>query len=148
MPRIQDLRAREVIDSRGDPTIEVYCVLEDGSLGRAAIPSGVSTGTYEALELRDGGTRLGGKGVLKAITHVKGPIREKLLRLEATNQAEIDRILCELDGTENKARLGANALLAVSLAASRAVADSLKLPLYRHLGGLRTPRLPLPLLNL
>ena len=125
--RIRTLHAREVLDSRGQPTVEVDVVLADGSLGRAAVPSGASTGTHEALELRDGAARYGGKGVQKAIANVQGPITRALRGFDAGNQSRLDARLCELDGTANKSRLGANAILGVSLAAAKAVAVSRRL---------------------
>lgn len=147
--RIRTLHAREILDSRGQPTIEVDAILSDGSCGRAAVPSGASTGTHEALELRDTAkSRYGGKGVQRAVAHVHGPIARALKGCEATNQAALDRRLCELDGTPNKSRLGANAILGVSLAVAKAVANSRKLPLYRSLGGHRARVLPIPHMNI
>jgi enolase len=146
--RIEEITAREIIDSRGNPTIEVDVVLEDGSFGRAAIPSGASKGTYEALELRDGDPkRFHGRGVQQAVRNVVQEIAPVLIGLDATAQEKIDRALIELDGTPNKSRLGANAILGVSLATARAAADSLCLPFFRYLGGARAPRLPLPMMN-
>jgi enolase len=146
--RIKDVVAREILDSRGNPTIEVDVVLEGGILGRAAVPSGASTGSREALELRDGEPkRFGGKGVLKAIEHVERTIAPAIIGFEAVNQVFLDETMKDLDGTPNKAKLGANATLAVSMAAARAAADLLGLPLYRYLGGANTKVLPVPLLN-
>ncbi len=147
--RIRTLTAREVLDSRGTPTVEVDVLLTDGSLGRAAVPSGASTGTHEALELRDAAlTRYGGKGVGQAVRHVQGPIARALKGADAGQQAALDARLRELDGTPNKARLGANAILGVSLAAAKAVAASRGIPLYRSLGGSKARVLPVPLMNI
>src|SRR3989338_9267288 len=146
--RIRTLHAREVLDSRGQPTVEVDVVLADGSLGRAAVPSGASTGTHEALELRDGATRYGGKGVRKAIANVQGPITRALRGFDAGNQSRLDARLCELDGTASKSRPGPNAILGVSLAAAKAGAVSRRLPLYRSLGGTRARMLPIPQMNI
>jgi enolase len=147
MAKIKEIRAREVLDSRGNPTIQVDCILEDGSFGQAIVPSGASTGTYEALELRDGGDRYGGKGVLKAVQNIKEVIAPELKGREATDQSSIDKLLIELDGTENKSRLGANAILGVSIAVARAASISVGLPLYRYLGGTNSNTLPVPLMN-
>ena len=148
MTSIESLRGREVLDSRGNPTVEAEVALSDGALGRAAVPSGASTGEHEAVELRDGDARRYlGKGVGKAVENINGPIQKAVVGLNAADQALLDRRLIELDGTPNKSRLGANALLAVSLAASRAVAASLKLPLYRYLGGVHATLLPVPMMN-
>ncbi len=147
--RIRTLKAREVLDSRGQPTVEVDVILADGSQGRAAVPSGASTGTHEALELRDtASTRYGGKGVRAAVANVQGPIARAVKGLEASKQAALDARLCELDGTPNKAHLGANAILGVSLAAAKAVAHSRRLPLFRSLGGSRARVLPIPMMNI
>ena len=147
--RIRACAAREILDSRGQPTIEVDVRLTDGSLGRAAVPSGASTGTHEALELRDAGAkRYGGKGVLRAVANVRGPIARALKGFDAATQRKLDARLCELDGTPNKSRLGANAILGVSLAAAKAVAASRDLPLYQLLGGARARLLPVPLMNI
>jgi len=146
--RIRTLRAREILDSRGQPTVEVDVVLADGSLGRAAVPSGASTGTHEALELRDGGKRYGGKGVQKAVANVQGPLARALRGFDAARQSRLDGRLCELDGTANKSRFGANAILGVSLAAAKAAAVSRRLPLYRSLGNTRARVLPIPLMNI
>ena len=143
------LKAREVLDSRGQPTVEVDVVLSDGSCGRAAVPSGASTGSHEALELRDTtDKRYGGKGVLRAVANVQGPIARSLKGFDASQQARLDERLCALDGTPHKARLGANAILGVSLAAAKAIAESRGMPLYRSLGGTRARVLPIPLMNI
>ena len=147
MPAIQRILAREVLDSRGNPTVQVDCLLEDGSIGRATVPSGASTGKYEALELRDGDKRYGGKGVLKAVANVNGPIAQKLVGMEALDQWAVDRTLIEMDGTANKSNLGANAILGVSLAVAKAAAASLGLPLYRYIGGVQAHLLPVPFMN-
>jgi len=145
---ISAVKAREILDSRGNPTVEVDVVLEGGVVGRASVPSGASTGKYEALELRDGEKeRYGGKGVLKAVRNVNEEIAPKLVGMDATRQREIDKLLCELDGTENKSRLGANALLGVSLAVAKAAANSLGMPLYRYIGGVEARVLPCPFMN-
>jgi enolase len=145
---IVDVIAREILDSRGNPTIEADVVLESGTSGRAAVPSGASTGSKEAIELRDGDpARFGGKGVQKAVEHVNTEICEAIIGLDASEQAFIDRTLIELDGTENKARLGANAILAVSCAVAKAAAEESTLPLYRYLGGAREMALPVPQMN-
>jgi len=151
MPKIVYCRAREVLDSRGNPTLETEVALEDGSWGRAAVPSGASTGASEALELRDGDkNRFSGKGVLKAVKNVNDFIAPPLLskELDATSQAEIDQFLLELDGTDNKSKLGANAILGVSLAVCKAAAASCQLPLFRYIGGANAKVLPVPLMNL
>ncbi|MBM4198240.1 MAG: phosphopyruvate hydratase [Gammaproteobacteria bacterium] len=148
MSRIADIRAREVIDSRGNPTVEADVILASGAIGRAAVPSGASTGTREAVELRDGDQkRYLGKGVLKAVANVNGPIRRALLKRDAREQQEIDARLIALDGTENKSRLGANALLAVSLATAHAAADDADMALWRYLAGGRKPVMPVPMMN-
>jgi enolase len=145
---IVEIKGREILDSRGNPTIEVEVLCESGAFGRAAVPSGASTGEHEAVELRDGDdARYGGKGVMGAVDRVNGEIAEELLGLEAGDQTTIDRVLIELDGTENKSRLGANAMLGVSLACARAAADALGLPLYRYLGGPMARVLPVPMMN-
>ena len=144
---IEAIAAREILDSRGNPTLEVDCVLEHGGFGRAAVPSGASTGSREALELRDGEERYGGKGVRRAVTHVDDEIADELIGLDARDQALIDRLLIELDGTETKSRLGANAMLGVSLAVASAAADAAGLPLYAYLGGPGATVLPVPQLN-
>ena len=136
MTAIIDIIAREILDSRGNPTVEVDVMLEDGSLGRAAVPSGASTGAHEAVELRDGDkTRYGGKGVRKAVDAVNGEIFDAIGGMDAEDQVAIDETMIELDGTPNKARLGANAILGVSLAVAKAAADASGLPLYRYVGG-------------
>ena len=146
---IEAVLAREILDSRGNPTVEVEVLLSGGATGRAAIPSGASTGQREALELRDGDKkRYGGKGVTKAVAHVNGEIAEAIRGTDARDQAVLDRILIDLDGTENKGRLGANAILGVSLAAARAAAEASGLPLYRYLGGAGATTLPVPMMNL
>ncbi len=145
---IDHIEASEVLDSRGNPTVRVVVVLDDGAVGSAMVPSGASTGAYEAVELRDGGTRYGGKGVLKAVRNVNETIAEALADADASDQLLIDRILCELDGTPNKSRLGANAILGVSLAVARAAAASWGVPLYRYLGGPTARVLPVPMFNI
>ena len=147
--QIEDILGREILDSRGNPTVEVEVLLSGGATGRAGVPSGASTGEREALELRDGDkARYGGKGVRKAVAHVNGEIAEELKGADARDQTLIDRILIELDGTPNKGRLGANAILGVSLAIARASADASSLPLYRYLGGSGAGTLPVPMMNL
>ncbi|HEV2213059.1 MAG TPA: phosphopyruvate hydratase [Gammaproteobacteria bacterium] len=149
MAKIEDIRAREILDSRGNPTVEADVLLDDGNWGRAAVPSGASTGSREAVELRDGDKkRYGGKGVLKAVASVHGAIRKKLKGQMIDDQARLDRLLIELDGTENKSRLGANAILAVSLAAARAAANRKDVPLFQHLGGSKAVSLPVPMMNI
>jgi enolase len=149
MTVIIDVVGREILDSRGNPTVEVDVLLEDGSMGRAAVPSGASTGAHEAVELRDGDKgRYGGKGVLGAVEAVNGSICDALTGLRATDQIRIDRILCDLDGTPNKGRLGANAILGVSLATAKAAATSLGTPLYRYVGGVAARTLPVPMMNI
>ncbi len=148
MSSIYDVFAREVLDSRGNPTVEVEVILESGSMGRAIVPSGASTGEREALELRDGDTkRYKGKGVLKAVENVNEIIAPKLESLDALEQAYIDNLMIELDGTENKSNLGANAILGVSMAVARAAADFVGLPLYQYIGGIRARELPVPMMN-
>jgi len=148
-PQIIKCSGREILDSRGNPTVEAAVVLSDGSIGVASVPSGASTGIYEAVERRDGDpTRYGGKGVLGAVGSICKQISPEIVGCYAAEQSTVDRLLCELDGTENKAKLGANATLAVSLANSRACAASYKLPLYRHIGGSRAVRLPIPMMNI
>ena len=148
MTDIIDIIGREILDSRGNPTVEVDVILEDGSMGRAAVPSGASTGAHEAVELRDGDKkRYGGKGVTKAVEAVNGELFEALSGMEAENQIHIDRTMIELDGTENKGRLGANAILGVSLAVAKAAAEANTLPLYRYVGGTNAHVLPVPLMN-
>jgi enolase len=144
---IADIRAREILDSRGNPTVEAEVLLAGGAFGRAAAPSGASTGALEAIELRDGGTRFGGKGVSRAVNHVRDAIASALVGRDATEQERIDQVMLDLDGTDNKAKLGANAILAVSLAVARAAAAQVGLPLFRYLGGTSTRVLPVPCLN-
>ena len=149
MTAIIDIVAREILDSRGNPTVEVDVVLEDGSMGRAAVPSGASTGAHEAVELRDGDKgRYGGKGVLKAVQAVNDEIMNALGGMEAEDQVEIDETMIELDGTPNKSRLGANAILGVSLAVAKAAAEASGLPLYRYVGGTQARVLPVPMMNI
>ncbi|HVR76656.1 MAG TPA: phosphopyruvate hydratase [Planctomycetota bacterium] len=146
--RIERVRARQIFDSRGNPTVEVDVTLGDGSLGRAAVPSGASTGKFEAVELRDGGKAYLGKGVLKAAGNANGPIQKAVLGMDALEQGAVDRTMIELDGTENKSKLGANAILGVSMATARAAAVSRGVPLYAHLGGIAANRLPIPMMNI
>ena len=149
MTAILDIHARQILDSRGNPTVEVDVVLEDGSFGRAAVPSGASTGAYEAVEKRDGDmSKYMGKGVLQAIEAVNGPIFEALVELDAEEQENIDAVMIDLDGTDNKANLGANAILGVSLAVAKAAADARGLPLYRYVGGVNAHVLPVPMMNI
>ena len=148
MTAIIDITGREILDSRGNPTVEVDVRLDNGSMGRAAVPSGASTGAHEAVELRDGGKRYGGKGVEKAVAAVNGEIFDALGGMEAEDQPRLDRIMCALDGTPNKARLGANAILGVSLAIAKAAAESAGLPLYRYVGGANATVLPVPMMNI
>ena len=149
MSAIEDIQAREILDSRGNPTVEVDVLLEDGAFGRAAVPSGASTGAHEAVELRDGDTsRYGGKGVLQAIEAVNMDILDALVGADALDQAGLDQEMIDLDGTANKGRLGANAILGVSMATARAAADSVGLPLWRYLGGVHAHLLPTPMMNI
>ena len=149
MTAIVDVHARQILDSRGNPTVEVEVTLEDGSFGRAAVPSGASTGAHEAVEKRDGDkSRWLGKGVTQAVEAVKGEIAEAVVGMEAEDQPEIDMAMIELDGTENKSRLGANAILGVSLATAKAAADARSLPLYRYVGGVAAQLLPVPMMNI
>ncbi|MBZ9601721.1 phosphopyruvate hydratase [Phyllobacterium chamaecytisi] len=148
MTAIVDIIGREILDSRGNPTVEVDVVLEDGSMGRAAVPSGASTGAHEAVELRDGGTRYLGKGVEKAVDAVNGELFDAIGGMEAENQIHIDQTMIDLDGTPNKSRLGANAILGVSLAVAKAAAEASGLPLYRYLGGPSAHVLPVPMMNI
>ncbi|MGR4890900.1 phosphopyruvate hydratase [Sphingopyxis sp. LARHCG72] len=149
MTAIIDIHGREILDSRGNPTVEVDVLLEDGSFGRAAVPSGASTGAHEAVELRDGDkSRYLGKGVTKAVAAVNGDIAEALIGLDAEDQRELDQAMIDLDGTPNKSRLGANAILGVSLAAAKAAADARGLPLYRYVGGVSARTLPVPMMNI
>src|SRR4051812_14609777 len=145
---IQSIHAREILDSRGNPTLEVEAILADGATGRAAVPSGASTGAHEAVELRDGDKkRYLGKGVLQAVKNVNDTLAPKLLGMSATDQVGIDRLMLEIDHTPNKGKLGANAILGVSLAVAHAAAASVGLPLYRYLGGVNAKVLPVPLMN-
>ena len=148
MTAIADIHAREILDSRGNPTVEVEVTLDDGTIGRAAVPSGASTGAHEAIEKRDGGPRYGGRGVRQAVEAVNGEIFDALSGFEAADQLLIDRTLTKLDGTANKARLGANAILGVSLAAAKAAAADLGQPLYRYVGGVFARTLPVPMMNI
>ena len=149
MSTIIDIHAREILDSRGNPTVEVDVILEDGTMGRAAVPSGASTGAHEAVEKRDGDkTRYFGKGVLDACESVNGEIADALIGMDATEQVDIDEMMIELDGTDNKARLGANAILGVSLATAKAAADFCTQPLYRYIGGTSARILPVPMMNI
>ncbi len=148
MTAIADIIGREILDSRGNPTVEVDVVLEDGAQGRAAVPSGASTGAHEAIEKRDGGERFLGKGVQQAVDAVNSEIFDALQGMEATEQRRIDNALLMLDGTENKSRLGANAILGVSLAVAKAASQSLDLPLYRYLGGVNARVMPVPMMNI
>jgi enolase len=148
MSAIVDIVGREILDSRGNPTVECDVLLESGTMGRAAVPSGASTGSREAIELRDGDkSRYGGKGVLKAVEHINTEISESVLGLDASEQAFLDKTLIDLDGTDNKSRLGANATLAVSMAVARAAAEESGLPLYRYFGGMGGMQLPVPMMN-
>jgi enolase len=148
MTAIVDIVGREILDSRGNPTVEVDVHLESGAFGRAAVPSGASTGSYEAVELRDGGSRFGGKGVQQAVDAVNGEIFSVLSGMDADDQLAIDRMMIDLDGTPNKARLGANAILGVSLACAKAAADAVGMPLYRYVGGVSARTLPVPMMNI
>jgi len=148
MAAIIDIAGREILDSRGNPTVEVDVVLDDGSFGRASVPSGASTGAYEAVELRDGDKRYGGKGVQKAIEAVNGEIFDALSGMEAEEQVHIDQIMIDLDGTDNKERLGANSILGVSLAIAKAAAQAATQPLYRYVGGTNACTLPVPMMNI
>ena len=149
MTAILDIHARQIFDSRGNPTVEVDVTLEDGSFGRAAVPSGASTGAYEAVEKRDGDkSRYMGKGVLQAVAAVNDTIAEQLIGLDAEDQGEVDAAMIELDGTDNKSNLGANAILGVSLAVAKAAADARGLPLYRYVGGVSSHVLPVPMMNI
>lgn len=148
MKRIQEVRAREIVDSRGNPTVEADVILDGGAFGTAAVPSGASTGKFEALELRDGGKRYLGKGVLKAVGNVNDTIATLLAGQDASDLAALDRLMLEADGTENKEKLGANAILAVSLAAAKAAADADERPLYEKIGGSKAAMLPVPMMNI
>ena len=145
---IRDVYAREILDSRGNPTIEVEVLAGDHTVGRASVPSGASTGKFEAAELRDGGVRYQGKGVQRAVEHVNAHLANAVIWLNVFDQKEIDRVLCKTDGSVNKKNLGANALLGVSLAAAHAAANALRLPLYKYLGGVNAKRLPVPMMNI
>src|ERR1043165_2105741 len=148
MTAIVEVLAREILDSRGNPTVEADVLVESGAMGRAAVPSGGSTGAREAIELRDGDAqRFFGKGVLKAVEHVNTEICEAILGLDVSEQAHIDRVLIDLDGTENKSRLGANAILAVSVACAKAAAEETGLSLYRYFGGASPKKMPVPMMN-
>jgi enolase len=149
MSQIKKIHAREILDSRGNPTVEADVTLASGGVGRAAVPSGASTGEHEAVELRDGDPkRFGGQGVLRAVQNVNDVIADKIQGMDALDQAEVDRVLIELDGTPNKSKLGANAILSVSLATARAAANHERLPLYRYLGGINAHTLPVPMMNI
>lgn len=148
MTSISDICARQIFDSRGNPTVEVDVELDCGAFGRAAVPSGASTGAYEAVELRDGGKAYGGKGVKQAVGSVNGDIADALIGMDAEDQRRLDRIMCELDGSPNKSKLGANAILGVSLAVAKAAAVSSGLPLYRYIGGVNARVLPTPMMNI
>ncbi len=149
MSKIASIKAREILDSRGTPTVEVDVTLEDGSFGRAGVPSGASTGAHEAVELRDGdANRFNGKGVLKAVAAANGDLADAVKGMEATDQEAIDRKMIEVDGTENKGRCGANAVLGISLAVAKAAAESAKMPLYRYIGGEEAVTLPVPMMNI
>ena len=149
MTGIVDVIAREILDSRGNPTLEVEVLLESGVIGRAAVPSGASTGEHEAVELRDGDkNRYGGKGVLKAVDNVNEKIADDIIEMDAAEQVELDNYLIALDGTPNKSVLGANAILGVSLACAKAAAETLELPLYRYIGGVNAKTLPVPMMNI
>ncbi|MDP6685840.1 MAG: phosphopyruvate hydratase, partial [Candidatus Omnitrophota bacterium] len=146
---IKNIVGREILDSRGNPTVEVDVILESGAMGRAAVPSGASTGEHEAVELRDGDkSRYLGKGVLKAVSNVNGELKSSLKGKDAQDQVSLDKAMIALDGTENKSRFGANAILGVSMAAARAVASYKKIPLYRYLGGEKANILPVPMMNI
>jgi len=147
MSSIEQILGRQILDSRGNPTVEVEVELDSGALGRAAVPSGASTGQFEAVELRDGGAPFGGKGVTEAVGHVNGRIREAVIGLDALDQRVLDQTLLDLDGTDNKGSLGANAILGVSLAAAKAAANEVELPLYRYVGGPNAHVLPVPMMN-
>ena len=145
---IRDVFAREILDSRGNPTIEVEVLAGENTVGRASVPSGASTGKYEAVELRDGGVRFGGKGVQYAVSHVNDQLAGAVIGINVFEQAEIDRVLIETDGTQNKQKMGANALLGVSLAAAHAAANALRIPLYKYLGGVNAKKMPVPMMNI
>jgi enolase len=145
--KIEAIKAREILDSRGNPTVQVDCILDDGTIGRAMVPSGASTGTREALELRDGEERYGGKGVKRAVENVNKIIGPQIVGKSPFDQAEIDYLMIDLDGTENKSKLGANAILGVSIAVMKAAANSIGIPLYRYIGGINAKTLPVPFMN-
>src|SRR5438067_4605299 len=147
MTAIEHVAGRQVLDSRGNPTVEVEVGLASGAMGRAIVPSGASTGKFEAVERRDGGKAWGGKGVLGAVDTVNGDIRADIIGMEALDQRAVDQALLDLDGTDNKARLGANAILGTSLAVAKAAADELEIPLYRYVGGANAHVLPVPMMN-
>lgn len=148
MSYIEEVRARQILDSRGNPTVEVEVITEEGVYGRAAVPSGASTGIHEAVELRDGGEEWMGKGVQKAVSHVNDEIADALVGMDVTDQRLIDQVLLDLDGTSNKGKLGANAILGASLAVAHAASESLQLPLYRYIGGMNANTLPVPMMNI
>ncbi|MFQ5560249.1 MAG: phosphopyruvate hydratase, partial [Nitrospinota bacterium] len=149
MSEIVSIIGREIIDSRGNPTVEVDVVCESGVLGRASVPSGASTGSREALELRDEDSeRFSGKGVQKAVEHINTTLADEIIGMEVSEQPYIDRLMCDLDGTENKAKFGANAILGVSLAVARAAAEDAALPLFQYLGGTNAKELPVPMMNI
>ena len=148
MSIILNIHARQILDSRGNPTVEVDVITENGFLGRAAVPSGASTGEHEAVELRDGGDAFMGKGVQQAVENVNGIIAEELVGISVFEQNLIDQIMIDLDGTPNKSKLGANAILGVSLAAAKAAAEELEMPLYRYVGGVSANTLPVPMMNI
>ena len=145
---ITDVKGREILDSRGNPTVEVEVIIDDYVTGCAQVPSGASTGKHEAVELRDGGNRYHGKGVQKAARNVSEQLREALIGKNALEQAAVDQILIQTDGTQNKSKLGANATLGVSLAVARAASNALHIPLYRYLGGIQASKLPVPMMNI
>ncbi|MCP4937392.1 MAG: phosphopyruvate hydratase [bacterium] len=148
MTAITDILGREILDSRGNPTVEVDVLLEDGSIGRAAVPSGASTGAHEAHELRDGGARYMGKGVIKAVEAINGEVFDALQGMEAEEQRRLDKLLCDLDGTSNKTKIGANAILGVSMAIAKAASMATNQPLYRYLGGVNAHKMPVPMMNI
>lgn len=145
---ITDVHAREVLDSRGNPTVEVEVVVEDNVVGRAAVPSGASTGAFEAVEMRDGGARYVGAGVQDAVNNVNNVIADAIIGMNALDQVAIDTKMIELDGTPNKAKLGANAILGVSMAVAKAAAEALRMPLYQYLGGFNAKTMPVPMMNI
>lgn len=148
MSYIEEVRARQILDSRGNPTVEVEIITDEGVLGRAAVPSGASTGVHEAVELRDGGEEWMGKGVQQAVSHVNDEVADALMGMEVTDQRLIDQVLIDLDGTSNKGRLGANAILGASLAVAHAASETLQLPLFRYVGGMNANTLPVPMMNI